>query len=54
MQRNRGKQQTGKVALLKINVLRKEVGTHSTQLLRTSASYDATSMKRQEDTDTQV
>lgn len=42
------------LALLRINLLRKEVGVHSTQLLRTIASYDATSMKLQEDTDTQV
>ena len=42
------------LALLKINVLWKEVDIHSTQLLRTIASYDATSMKLQEDTDTQV
>ena len=42
------------LVLLRINLLRKEVGMHSTQLLRTIASYDATSMKLQDDTDTQV
>ena len=42
------------LALLEISVLWREVGTHNTQLLRTIASYDATSMKLQEDADTQV